>query len=1053
MRQKSSIIPPDSQVFSGRTSPLWHDDLTVSEDEGLRLDGEHDTWCQRVAGRIPLARVYGPSIKVGLAELSSCFVVRSEHHYSKNERTRQSFRKHVFENHSNLQPCPSIPVAMTEHIAAEISSHLMNVGIASPLNVLDRVNQVLGSGSLISEGRSVYWASITNLQSAISKAWHELDPFVATSLFTDIFWAYAEPTLRLRNFFDSDRWGDYLGFVDLRTSSKTSPLALGLLVPPKAILQDHAVRVILGNYGPIFGGPSFESCAYSMHDPGTSGAECTQAAAINSLILLSDRGARLSGGYTLTYLGKKKEACINNRECVGTMEGVSNSISVTGLSLFELVSLLQDNCRVSVSPVLIPHGRGSPTAKGSLLPFIQPTPDSGDQLDTLYLASRLFEAYLDARCPAIVYVNSADWYRQLGVDASITQNNTSSAKEPHAVVVVGYRKPENRNEQLPGLEGLKPFPESQPFRIDSLIVNDPAYLPFLKVSAQGVFEAARQANTKEHMPFLFVTPDEIKLHAIQCIEALNGCGVRKETRVDYQTWRRFSNAAITGYRPCRYEIALVHSTDIVSRFVHSSAYPDPVIFESSEKREDILRSIEELRFKCDLLPKSLYWCVSCYDDRLGLQCLWAFNSSKEIDEKKIPWALSCYFTSNGAYPWLVCDIHEAQKTETVSIEKAIPLERVLRNGPSKAELKCSVMTSCSELELSKLASELLLTGDVSNLDLYVLRDVDIQAIQASGRHLELPEVDSLDRRSSAIIMSRNSNVDVVCEWVKDCLESTQISALATYFPHIVDLNQERHRLTYEDGEQYLTRNQIALRALCNTILLAIELCKASVMEKPIVEIVAGTILDDCSCNECMSTPTKRVFESNRDAKIKQFCEQILEVIRCVRERSDHPFWIAVELEPGDTYVFNSPESLEKMFRVAEQIDLQASDDFKLCDHLAVNLDIAHLAIYKASEGLSDQNAIDQILRLENKIVHAHISDNPGMHTRDQPLGSWSRIENATSFENRLISILAKIAIERDPENELPVSGAISLELEGCARLQWILRSLAAMKYHIRLASS
>ena len=44
-----------------------------------------------------MTHIYGPRIKIGLSETSSCFVVRSEHHYNKDERRRLSLRKHIFE--------------------------------------------------------------------------------------------------------------------------------------------------------------------------------------------------------------------------------------------------------------------------------------------------------------------------------------------------------------------------------------------------------------------------------------------------------------------------------------------------------------------------------------------------------------------------------------------------------------------------------------------------------------------------------------------------------------------------------------------------------------------------------------------------------------------------------------------------------------------------------------------------------------------------------------------------------------------------------------------
>src|SRR5262249_35083668 len=75
---------------------------------------------------------------------------------------------------------------------------------------------------------------------------------------------------------ESDRFATYLGFIDLRFHSIESPLALGILAPPKRLREDRSTNLVTGFYGPIFGGPGFECSVYSMQDPKSGGSYCAQ---------------------------------------------------------------------------------------------------------------------------------------------------------------------------------------------------------------------------------------------------------------------------------------------------------------------------------------------------------------------------------------------------------------------------------------------------------------------------------------------------------------------------------------------------------------------------------------------------------------------------------------------------------------------------------------------------------------------------------------------------------------------------------------------------------
>ena len=103
------------------------------------------------------------------------------------------------------------------------------------------------------------------------------------------------------------RLGSYIGYIDLRRHYQSSPLALGLLGVPRKLAVDPDAHLVVGDFGPLFGGPALPCTIYSMQDDRTAGAACAQACIIMVLGMLSDRGARLEGSYTLTQLGFSAE--------------------------------------------------------------------------------------------------------------------------------------------------------------------------------------------------------------------------------------------------------------------------------------------------------------------------------------------------------------------------------------------------------------------------------------------------------------------------------------------------------------------------------------------------------------------------------------------------------------------------------------------------------------------------------------------------------------------------------------------------------------------------
>lgn len=271
---------------------------------------------------------------------------------------------------------------------------------------------------------------------------------------------------------EEDRFGEYLGFVDLRQHYRKSALAFGLLVEPSWIREDPNTFVIAGVYGPLFGAHSFRSSVYAMQDSKAVGAVCGQMCAIMALGMLADRGVEVKGSFTLTYLAWLLPQLTGEQDTpppVGKLE-------VGGLVPEDLREVLR-RCGASAARIRIR--------------CTHPWKDD--------LATRIIEANIYARFPVILAVDGPVWRRKL-----------EASQEGHALVIVGVR----RNALTGAPIGF--------------IVHDPGSGPFMYCRTARCFEAAKayrmlsvnapgggKADNSIHM--VAAATDSIRRHVNDCV--------------------------------------------------------------------------------------------------------------------------------------------------------------------------------------------------------------------------------------------------------------------------------------------------------------------------------------------------------------------------------------------------------------------------------------------------------------------------------------------------------------------------------------------------------
>lgn len=367
-------------------------------------------------------------------------------------------------------------------------------------------------------------------------------------------------------------------------------------------------------------------------------------------------------------------------------------------------------------------------------------------------------------------------------------------------------------------------------------------------------------------------------------------------------------------------------------------------------------------------------------------------------------------------------------------------------------LEPSVLSSSSDRHLAELILEVATVSRVTLFDLLILRDVDIRSMPDLVPIM--PANEKFDNRTVTDIMCVRDNVTTIFKWITDqVLEPCQdelekasvskpkIAALATFFPGITDREQEIRDTLQCDSDPH-SHAQRAVDSVANTVRLAVDLTQAGWMDHAIVEIVCGTLLDYIDASAIakkQALPSHYandeifVFESRLPAKTKCLLDRLLQISEQLSDITNE--WIvALELEPGPTYVVNTADAIDA---VITELDSPEYKDLR--GHVGINVDVAHMKIARVPPAYLKERA--------NWLVHAHICDHPDMHTRDQIVGIWDPVERFESQFYPYLKVLDEIRSSKSDEREgRPFSNAVALELEGCNRIGWIHNSLHAMRH-------
>jgi hypothetical protein len=564
--------------------------------------------CDSTAGTIPLRRVYGRSIAVTLVEPVGNIVIRSEQQFNKNERHRMGLRKHIYEVTSGDRN----EGRFSESVVKTTIERLRQMNCPK---LVELQQEFMGLSKLhcrtTKRGRvkSVSW---TILESALSEVVARLHPgnsqksALTRRTILDAVKKTAYSPMHCFDMTQSMKFGRYLGFVDLRTKSIHSPVAMAVLVPPRHFRHDHKVTMVLGDYGRLFGSHGFPATVYSMHDPESSGAYCGQACAIMAVSMLSDRGATVTGSYDLTLIGKERLANSTNSEdsnCLRTDSDVEYSVEIYGLAPREILRALA-HCNTSAELAV-----------------------ANDNATFRKLMGKIIRSYISARCPVILLVHTEVWWQ------------SPSRANGHAVVVVGVQR---SADSIPTYEGNMLETSSH------LIVHDPGSEPFMRRDEATAMDATCRFASRTLGPgikAILVADGTVKRHAFNCANYLmNADPIFWDEYFVAPTDRNWGQDGWTDY-----EVELIHRDDLIKRFAlfrHDLAETEIATrsrMAPLSKYESFwfnsLRSLSSEGISTSV-TRSWYWCFAAYEVMpvirhsrpisLGiLRAIWLFDASGE----------------------------------------------------------------------------------------------------------------------------------------------------------------------------------------------------------------------------------------------------------------------------------------------------------------------------------------------------------------------------------------------------------------------------------------
>jgi len=822
------------------------------------------------------------------------------------------------------------------------------------------------------------------------------------------------------------------------------------LLDPSSISGYHVLQAQLGE---VYGeGQEILGTPYLRHIPLTGGL-CAQAVCFMATALLHDhaRGVHSLPDVTALAAGNLKqpgELILRGLDHRELAEYFSNSAVGLGAIWQRAAAWYPDSGAQFSSGRFVPTHQGNAFAKLirayllSGMPVILPI-DAGREA-----------GLVPKTCP-LVYKSIFE-ENGLAKDLYLPDSYTLRRRD-HAVILVGCNKDGNNTRDF--------------------LFNDPSVFPFMKVSAEQVFDAAcyvpdsdfRELNTPPW--FLPVTPSEVKvplgdwrpasdfrlgpetpaipglLRVVQYFQADLGCSPLPvfPTPYDPGDFRLLKLSEIPEAHPLR-EIGGTRSSQ--------KAFAD---------------WCRQLRDKCT--NDGDRWCWLQYSDNTRWKgtswcAMWIWDAEKALPD-------SASYQDTRFRECLIAVLVWTQREFEVPLplnfrSNAVQLHRDVEPAPQDAQkpaVKKSLITSFSLHGVEQ--SRRLWPKETKYCDIYTFMQSDAERFLRphrlfalwlaqllrytvwaklsnvarcspihtywSGRRLRLnPRRKKSLPVSRPVIsaMERMADLSLYPSEINDC--AGQLDGLLGRPPEILAMASFLPGLASQDERAATSRS-----ALVFLIRLAQQFQHQSRRQCCTIEIVAGSLFDG-TWPGILENPTEHrrdrtVFVANilsHEKAISNLLENIKLVFESVspqtlkraRVTENYPdaVQLAIELEPGPYFVINSWDTIEKL--------CDSLDSSPISQFVGLNLDIAHWTL----AGIKPE-WVSKSAPVRKRVIHCHISDHGKGHFCDVALG---RIHPRGYF-GEWVQLLHQISKEKREPCYPRWNGGIAIELEACKTIDLV----------------
>jgi len=309
---------------------------------------------------------------------------------------------------------------------------------------------------------------------------------------------------------------------------------------------------------------------------------------------------------------------------------------------------------------------------------------------------------------------------------------------------------------------------------------------------------------------------------------------------------------------------------------------------------------------------------------------------------------------------------------------------------------------------------------------------DLQQNSDKGREylkllLKRGYVSAIDVFAFETESGENPNLEAIKTWIEARLNGLKVSAFATYFPQIA----------------YARLASQVARALKNCMKLGMLMRNSgSVPGNVVIEVVGGSFLDHSFLERiAKSRVGKDVVRVRHREHICNLVSRVL--VRAFQAAgANESCTFAMELEPGHCYLVNDLPAIQIFLTSAEREETEAGTH---SNAISLNLDIGHFRAAGIKPSDIDEVEAKLGIQIWKRFSHSHIShiDGERQHYRDLPF------DKDCLKDKFVVEYIRRYSEEFDKrkngeEGDCPISGAISVELEGAEHFSWIKTSLETL---------